>query len=333
MASISLRGLQTVEFVPASQFISLSNNTDDNTNHISYTQGAYNDNNTSQTNIVFFLIPAALMIGLIILICKYKKQIQAYCVDPPSGPPPRVPSANYLNGNWTVIQTLPKRSTGTTIDNKDATSVDGDDEACSICFNDFFPKTHSIDTHDITASHHDHLSHPSLTDDYSISIHSLDIDTEHSTPTTDPTTDPTSMIEKKEEETVVQLPCQHIFHHSCIATWTEHHNNCPVCRFKPTKNPTEAPEVITMTEDRAMPTSTAPLQPPLPVRAAPAEASVSHNMSSSDNECGSDKCSNNECSSDDSSCDRFSVNTYEAPEFTSCDRVLHTYTCKNIAYN
>ena len=317
MLSFNLRGLQTIEQITVSRSISSSNTTDDN---VIYTQG-YNAHSTSQSNmnVLFFLVPAAIFVGLIIFIYKYKKQIQEYCVDPPRGPPPRVPSANYLNGNWTVIRALPK-CVSTGVDNKDGTSGDGDDEACSICFNDFFPKAISSDTHDITASSpHDHTS--SLTDDYSISIHSLDIDTEHSSPTT---TDPTTgMLEKQEQDTVVQLPCQHIFHHSCIATWTEHHNSCPVCRFKPTKNPTEAPEVIIMTEERILTTP-----PPPPTASAPApalaETSVPYSCSSSSREYSYD-----ECGSDD----RFSVNTCEAPEFTSGDRILHTHTGKNIAYN
>ena len=28
-----------------------------------------------------------------------------------------------------------------------------------------------------------------------------------------------------------QLPCNHIFHYSCLRSWLEHHSSCPTCRF------------------------------------------------------------------------------------------------------
>jgi len=32
-------------------------------------------------------------------------------------------------------------------------------------------------------------------------------------------------------EAAKKLPCGHIFHHSCLRSWLEHHYNCPTCRY------------------------------------------------------------------------------------------------------
>lgn len=32
------------------------------------------------------------------------------------------------------------------------------------------------------------------------------------------------------KETVYQLPCQHVYHETCIRPWLELHGTCPICR-------------------------------------------------------------------------------------------------------
>lgn len=32
------------------------------------------------------------------------------------------------------------------------------------------------------------------------------------------------------KETVYQLPCQHVYHETCIRRWLELHGTCPICR-------------------------------------------------------------------------------------------------------
>ena len=45
----------------------------------------------------------------------------------------------------------------------------------------------------------------------------------------------------------VQIPCGHIFHEKCIRNWAISHDNCPVCRFQPTKfKQTQATETLTV---------------------------------------------------------------------------------------
>lgn len=36
----------------------------------------------------------------------------------------------------------------------------------------------------------------------------------------------------KEQEVLVLMPCEHIFHENCIVPWLESHNNCAICRFE-----------------------------------------------------------------------------------------------------
>jgi hypothetical protein len=40
------------------------------------------------------------------------------------------------------------------------------------------------------------------------------------------------MVDLEENEEVMKLPCEHVFHDGCIKPWLEIHNSCPVCRFE-----------------------------------------------------------------------------------------------------
>lgn len=37
-------------------------------------------------------------------------------------------------------------------------------------------------------------------------------------------------------DSVVLLPCEHIFHENCVKEWARLHSNCPLCRFEPTES-------------------------------------------------------------------------------------------------
>ena len=41
--------------------------------------------------------------------------------------------------------------------------------------------------------------------------------------------------EFKSKEKVTALPCLHYFHTNCIKKWMERKNDCPICKFKLTK--------------------------------------------------------------------------------------------------
>ncbi|XP_064421619.1 E3 ubiquitin-protein ligase RNF181 isoform X2 [Latimeria chalumnae] len=49
---------------------------------------------------------------------------------------------------------------------------------------------------------------------------------------------PVCLLEFEEEETVKKMPCEHLFHSSCILPWLGKTNSCPLCRHElPTDNP------------------------------------------------------------------------------------------------
>ncbi|KAG9354902.1 hypothetical protein JZ751_001615 [Albula glossodonta] len=48
---------------------------------------------------------------------------------------------------------------------------------------------------------------------------------------------PVCLLEFEEQETVRKMPCEHLFHSSCILPWLGKTNSCPLCRLElPTDN-------------------------------------------------------------------------------------------------
>uniref|UniRef100_A0A3B3Q8R5 E3 ubiquitin-protein ligase RNF181 n=1 Tax=Paramormyrops kingsleyae TaxID=1676925 RepID=A0A3B3Q8R5_9TELE len=48
---------------------------------------------------------------------------------------------------------------------------------------------------------------------------------------------PVCLLEFEEDETVRKMPCEHLFHSSCILPWLGKTNSCPLCRLElPTDN-------------------------------------------------------------------------------------------------
>ena len=159
---------------------------------------------------------------------------------------------NYLKNNWKQCCTLPV----------------GKENVCSICFADLFEANGKPTTTNTTNSNSNNNNitaatrtsfinifrihtptttsgtpstnaHTAITDDNNNAATTNKINntaninsTNESTLTqiTPPSTTTTNMIE---QEIVVKLPCEHIFHESCIKAWTENHSSCPICRFRP----------------------------------------------------------------------------------------------------
>eukprot|EP00039_Didymoeca_costata_P029942 m.27156 g.27156 ORF g.27156 m.27156 type:complete len:173 (+) comp7868_c0_seq2:93-611(+) len=49
---------------------------------------------------------------------------------------------------------------------------------------------------------------------------------------------PVCMVPLEEEDIIVALSCDHIFHPDCVVPWLQKRNNCPVCRQEfPTDDP------------------------------------------------------------------------------------------------
>ncbi|XP_072931143.1 E3 ubiquitin-protein ligase RNF181-like [Epargyreus clarus] len=40
------------------------------------------------------------------------------------------------------------------------------------------------------------------------------------------------LVEFKKTERAKKMPCQHIFHSTCLLTWLQQNNTCPFCRHK-----------------------------------------------------------------------------------------------------
>ncbi|KAK8819619.1 hypothetical protein WA556_002607 [Blastocystis sp. ATCC 50177/Nand II] len=48
-----------------------------------------------------------------------------------------------------------------------------------------------------------------------------------------------------QEDRIIELPCKHSFHHSCILEWANKHNTCPICRETIAEKPLqERPEEL-----------------------------------------------------------------------------------------
>ncbi|XP_059113966.1 E3 ubiquitin-protein ligase RNF181 isoform X2 [Peromyscus eremicus] len=43
---------------------------------------------------------------------------------------------------------------------------------------------------------------------------------------------PVCLLEFEEEETVIEMPCHHLFHSDCILPWLSKTNSCPLCRHE-----------------------------------------------------------------------------------------------------
>jgi hypothetical protein len=39
------------------------------------------------------------------------------------------------------------------------------------------------------------------------------------------------LSEYEQGDTLLQLPCQHLYHNDCINSWTANHTKCPLCNF------------------------------------------------------------------------------------------------------
>jgi len=76
-------------------------------------------------------------------------------------------------------------------------------------------------------------------------------------------------------EIAKKLPCNHIFHHSCLRSWLEHHSNCPTCRYSlidtiqaregpapiPHANPLEQPHINPQPQINRGPQQPQPVNP------------------------------------------------------------------------